>query len=218
LDKKTILLKEVCHKTSITSNFGGIIRTPIPIHEIYELKQEIKNPRIIVGKKVIACLGEVVVKAYCVKKESFEIFLIEHCFCYRNYISGNYIFHDLKPEISVKSELQGIITESIKLNEIGITGVISTELVFSLEKEYNLSFLQDSISPLHHEQTEKSLISKSHSPGYINQMNEGSEDLITKNLEGSFAYAGKFEDQTQSADIFANVVEGVNQDLTIILE
>ena len=216
MSDKKILVKEVCHKKSVLSQFDGCIETPIPIHEIYEIKHEIKSPRVLIGKKVIALLGKIMLKVYCVKKESLEIFLIERAFDYRNYIPGDYGFHHLKTCTSINNELQDIIIESIEEDGIRLAGIIQTHLTITLEKEYDLTLLMS------HKRLKEEQTGEVREPISSPTCHEyGIEKPIDDNLLFKESIASSIDDSTDEngeEEIYAEVIQGHNQDLTIILE
>jgi hypothetical protein len=193
----------VCHKTSILSQFDGTITPCMPIQEIYEIRHEINTPRVLIGEKMIALLGNLTVKAYCVKKENKEMFLVEKSFTYRNYITGNYNFHHLKPCTSLRSKVQDIIIESVKDDEIRLSGIILTDLVFSLEKEYDTALLGG-----HKEDRQE----------YSVETKELSYQSVQSEEDSPLSEYKLAEEATKEEEVYAEVIQGSNQDLTIILE
>lgn len=202
LSDKKVLVKEVCHKTSVLSQFEGVIKTPIPIHEIFEIKHEVRSPRILLGKKVIALLGSILIKAYCVKKEGFEVFLIEKAFDYRSYIPSDYNFHHLKPCASLSYKLEDLIIESAEENEIRLAGIIRTHLTLTVDKEHYLAGLTN------HKAAKEESTPEIEKPISHNVLIEKS---LASNLDNT-AYEASEE------EVYAEVIQGHNQDLTIILE
>lgn len=203
MSTKKILVKEVCYKTSILSQFDGIITPCIPIQEIYEIRHEIKTPRVLIGEKMIALLGTVTVKAYCIKQENKEMFLVEKSFTYRNYIPGSYNFHHLKPYTSLRPKVQDIVIESVKDDEIRLSGIILTDLVFSLEKEYDTSILVGRKEDIQE---------------YSVKTEESSYQSVQLEEDSSSSEFQLPEEETEEEEIYAEVIQGSNQDLTIILE
>lgn len=143
MDKGSILVREVCGKNTCGSNFEAIIQTKAPIKEVYEIRHQILKPKVLIGKNAIALFGKILIKAYCISSENSELFLSEQTVSYKGFILGEFKFHEMKPFITINSGLEGIFNERVESNKIKITGIISTELLFSLEKVIKLSQLMN---------------------------------------------------------------------------
>lgn len=215
MSQKKILVKEICHKSSITSQFEGIINTPGPIREIFEIRHEIENPRVFIGRKIISLLGVIKVKVFYIKNEGHELGFLEHGFNYRNTISGDFEFHHLKPCISSKCEVQDILIESIKSDAICIAGLIQTELVFSIEKEYDLPLIWGGKNYPHNKSNEEL---KTDQRTERNDLSPEDKERFSQNKDRSSEPLESSSPEINEEEIYAEVINGTNQDFTIILD
>ena len=209
MSAKKILVKEICNRASELSQFEKVITTSVPILEVFELRHEIKDPRIIIGKKVVAIAGEIGIKVYFVSKGNSQLYFSEHSINYRCYIPSELEFHPLKPLASVKSELHDIFMEVLDLSHIRISGVILSELTVLVEKEYDIE--QFSGFP------EQCMKTEEH--GTSIALDEG-ERVIYKEprLRVPNHIIEDKRDENDLPEVHTEVKEGINQDVTIILE
>lgn len=197
MDERLILVKELCEKNSCICNFEGTLCTHVPIKEIYEVRHQILKPKVVLGEKAIALFGKILIKAYCINKESSELFLAEQMFNYKGFILGDFHFHNLNPTIRINSRLQGIFSDITDMKNITIDGIIATELSFSLEKE--LSF-EEFGSP------------------FKKDTEDDQYDSTQKAEECSFDDLETDSRFKEAKEFQAEIIQGIDQEITLILD
>jgi hypothetical protein len=205
MDRDSILVREVCGKNSTVCDFEAIIQTKAPIKEVYEIRHQILKSKVLLGKNAIALFGKIVIKLYCINSESLELFLSEQTVSYKGFILGGYKFHNLEPLITVNSRLEGIFTEIVESNRIKISGIISTELLLSLEKVIQLSQLENSLEDTREDSLNDLAMNNYHR---VDKVDDCTVCAIDNNVD----------DFGAAEEIRTKVNSGTNQEITIILD
>ena len=199
MDKGSILVKKVCGENSTICDFEAIIHTEVPIKEVYEIRHQILKTKVLFGKNAIVFFGRILIKAYCINSENLKLFLSEQTVSYKGFIHGEFEFHKLNPQINVKSKLEDIFIEVMESNRIKMTGIISTELLFCIEKVIKLSQLENS--------------QDIRGDSDLNQQWDNKDDDYS-----ACTMDNKNEGYEETEEIRTEVNLGTNQEFTIILD
>ena len=185
-----LYVKEVIAKTSRVSEFDGSFSTQFPVKEVSEVRHQILPVRTLIGKNVIIYFGEILVKAFCIHKEDSSVHLVDHVIHYRGFVMGEAISLGQKPNVEIQSQMKDIFVETDGALQLTVVGVIFTELSFFQDKIVSLSEVQRSSEVVLENETQQ----------------EKPRDVDDDDTHSS------------SSETFAEVIEGINQELTITLK
>jgi hypothetical protein len=202
MQKGSFLVKEVCSRSEHTAEFQGVICTPIPLKEIFQVSHQLQNPHTLIGEHVIAYFGEILLKVFYIDREKHALSLIEQKFSYRGFIFPDRRVLSEKPCVNLRSKVLDVFAQIIQDKEINVSGIISTNLTLTIEKEFNSLEMQSRTG--------------SSDGNEISTTAEISENLVVSSgqEENFVASSGN----TSEDELFTKVNLGSNQDLTIVLE
>ena len=205
MQKGSFLIKEICSSSEHTAEFHGIICTPLPIKEVFEVRHELKDPRIMIGENAIAYFGQILIKIFYINEENLSLSLVEQQFGYRGFSFPEKGILNLKPGALITNKLLDIFVSLTSNKELNISGIISSELTLTVEKKINYRKLTESTAEAKSDEE------------IFNETNRLDDEITARVLPEEDKNTPVYIEGSQN-EIYTELTSGCNQDITFILE